>query len=89
MIGTASAGTRFTTRVRDDNIWAFSSLSLILSWSRLLLAIQYTISTAFMGRQMKVAARGVWFTAIVFWTTSLIYGVVSSLPLSMLCGGLN
>ena len=80
MIGTASAGTRFTTRVRDDNIWAFSSLSLILSWSRLLLAIQYTISTAFIKRQMKVGARGVWYTALVFWTTSLIYGLVSSLP---------
>ncbi|KAJ5708441.1 hypothetical protein N7488_008242 [Penicillium malachiteum] len=73
MIGFASAGTRFTTRVRDDNLWAFQLLSLMLAASRIQLAIQYTITLAFMHQHMKDDAKGVWYTTLVFWTTTILY----------------
>ncbi|KAJ5731438.1 uncharacterized protein N7483_005946 [Penicillium malachiteum] len=73
MIGFASAGTRFTTRVRDDNLWAFQLLSLMLAVSRIQLAIQYTITLGFMHEHMKDDAKGVWYTALVFWTTTILY----------------
>ncbi|KAJ6015393.1 hypothetical protein N7540_009984 [Penicillium herquei] len=73
MIGFASAGTRFTTRVRDDNLWAFQLLSLMLAVSRIQLAIQYTITLAFMHQHMKHDAKGVWYTALVFWTTTILF----------------
>ncbi|KAJ5528102.1 hypothetical protein N7513_012261 [Penicillium frequentans] len=73
MIGFASAGTRFTTRVRDENLWAFQSLSLILAGSRILLATQYTITLAFMYQPMKASAKGVAYTAMVFWAATICY----------------
>lgn len=73
MIGFASAGTRFTTRVRDENLWAFQSLSLMLAGSRILLATQYTIILAFMYQPMKVSAKGVTYTAMVFWAATICY----------------
>ncbi|KAJ5660374.1 hypothetical protein N7507_006825 [Penicillium longicatenatum] len=73
MIGFASAGTRFTTRVRDENLWAFQSLSLILAGSRILLATQYTITLAFMYQPMKASAKGVAYTAMMFWATTICY----------------
>ncbi|KAJ5641491.1 hypothetical protein N7490_005491 [Penicillium lividum] len=73
MIGFASAGTRFTTRVRDENLWAFQSLSLMLAGSRLLLAIQYTITLAFMYRPMKATSKGVAYTAVMFWGVAILY----------------
>ncbi|KAL4888183.1 nineteen complex-related protein 2-domain-containing protein [Aspergillus ambiguus] len=48
MVGFASAGTRFTPHIRDENIWAFRSLSIFLGGSRVLLGIQYTVSTVLM-----------------------------------------
>ena len=44
MVGFASAGTRISTRIRDDNIWAFQSLSVLLGMSRVLLAMQYMVN---------------------------------------------
>ncbi|KAJ5664646.1 hypothetical protein N7462_011459 [Penicillium macrosclerotiorum] len=73
MVGFASAGSRFTTRVRDENVWAFQSLSLILAGSRILLAVQYTVNVAFIHPYMKPAARGVAYTALVFWMTTIFY----------------
>lgn len=73
MVGFASAGSRFTTRVRDENVWAFQSLSLILAGSRSLLAIQYTINIFFVYKSMKPVARGLLYTAAVFWVTTLFY----------------
>lgn len=79
MVGFASAGTRFTTRVRDENVWAFQSLSLILAGSRMLLAIQYTINTAYLSpyQSMKQSVKGVFYTAMVHWTAALVYLGVS------------
>ncbi|KAL2870025.1 uncharacterized protein BJX67DRAFT_370440 [Aspergillus lucknowensis] len=73
MVGFASAGTRFTTRVRDENVWAFQSLSLILGGSRLLLAIQYTISIFLIRKRMSSAAKGLCITAATLFVSSVIY----------------
>ncbi|RAL03612.1 uncharacterized protein BO80DRAFT_453263 [Aspergillus ibericus CBS 121593] len=73
MVGFASAGTRFTTRVRAENVWAFQSLSLILGGSRLLLALQYTVNTIFLRRRMMPAARGVSLIAGTQFISSLTY----------------
>lgn len=77
MVGFASAGTRFTTpRVLDENVWAFQSLSLILAGSRVLLALQYSINLVFIQPCMKTAARGIYYTAILFCITTLLYVAV-------------
>ena len=73
MVGFASAGSRFTTRVRGENVWAFQSLSLILAGSRALLAIQYTVNVFFVYKDMKPAARGLLYTASVLWLTTILY----------------
>lgn len=84
MVGFASAGTRFTTRVRDENVWAFQSLSLILAGSRLLLALQYSITLCFVRPFMWSAGRGVYITATLFSVTTLIYVAVCSFTLEAL-----
>ncbi|KAI9367854.1 nineteen complex-related protein 2-domain-containing protein [Aspergillus egyptiacus] len=73
MVGFASAGTRFTTRVRDENVWAFQSLSLILGGSRLLLAIQYTISIVLIRKRMSSAAKGLCVIAATLFVSSLVH----------------
>lgn len=73
MVGFASTGTRFTTRVRDENVWAFQSLTLILAGSRMLLAIQYTVNIALIYPTMRYTAKGVAYTALGFWTTTFLY----------------
>ena len=74
MVGFASAGTRFTTRVRDENVWAFQSLSLFLGRSRILLALQYTVNNVvFLRKRMKPAAKGVSIIAATLFVSSLIY----------------
>lgn len=77
MVGFASTGTRFTTHVTADNVWAFQTLSLILCASRMLLALQYTTTVAFMHTPMRSTAKGVAQTALIFWTSSLLYLGVS------------
>ncbi|GAQ43467.1 uncharacterized protein AtWU_09926 [Aspergillus tubingensis] len=73
MVGFASAGSRFTTRVQPENVWAFQSLSLILGGSRLLLALQYTVNAVFLRRRMMPAARGVSIIAGMQFVSSLTY----------------
>ncbi|GMF79269.1 unnamed protein product [Aspergillus oryzae] len=74
MVGFASAGTRFTTRVNDENVWAFQSLSLFLGGSRILLALQYTVNNVvFIRKRMKPAAKGVSIIAATLFVSSLIY----------------
>lgn len=80
MVGFASAGTRFTTHVQGENVWAFQSLTAILAGSRLLLATQYTINVAFMRESMKPSSIGVTFTATVFWFAGSVYGWVRFFP---------
>lgn len=87
MVGFASAGTRFTTHVQGENVWAFQSLTAILAGSRLLLATQYTINIAFMRKSMKRSSIGVSFTATVFWFAGSVYGWVRSF-LFLRVGGL-
>ncbi|KAJ5232490.1 hypothetical protein N7468_005446 [Penicillium chermesinum] len=76
MVGFASAGTRFTTRVRDDNVWVFQSLSLILGGSRLLLAVQYTINAAYLRPYPSLyrSVKGVFYTATVFFAFRRVPG---------------
>ncbi|PYI35041.1 hypothetical protein BP00DRAFT_412567 [Aspergillus indologenus CBS 114.80] len=73
MVEFASAGTRFTTRVQDENIWAFQSLSLILGVSRLLLSIQYTVDAVFLSKRMRSASKRVYFIAATLFITGFIY----------------
>ncbi|KAB8266268.1 nineteen complex-related protein 2-domain-containing protein [Aspergillus pseudonomiae] len=74
MVGFASAGTRFTTRVKDENVWAFQSLSIFLGGSRILLALQYTVNNLiFIRKRMKPAAKGVSIIAATLFVSSLIY----------------
>ncbi|KAL4923458.1 uncharacterized protein BDV17DRAFT_285405 [Aspergillus undulatus] len=60
MVGFASAGTRFTLRVQNENVWAFQSLSLILGGSRLLLCVQYVVSILFIRKRMTSAVKGLY-----------------------------
>ncbi|KAL4883761.1 nineteen complex-related protein 2-domain-containing protein [Aspergillus karnatakaensis] len=73
MVGFASAGTRFTTRVKDENVWAFQSLSLILGGSRLLLAIQYTVSLIYIQKRMSSAAKGLSVISATLFASSLVH----------------
>ncbi|KAI2786076.1 hypothetical protein POX_h09843 [Penicillium oxalicum] len=73
MVGFASAGSRFSTTVKEENLWAFRSLTLILSASRALLALQYTAAVILLRLRVKSAARGITYTACVFWSTSIFY----------------
>ncbi|KAJ0421097.1 nineteen complex-related protein 2-domain-containing protein [Aspergillus carlsbadensis] len=73
MVGFASAGTRFSTRVRDENVWAFQSLSFILGGSRLLLAIQYTVSIMLIRKRIRSSAKGLCVIAGALVVSSLIY----------------
>lgn len=77
MVGFASAGTRFTTHVRDENVWAFQSLSFLLAGSRILLAIQYTVNILFIRKRMKTAAKGMAGIAATLLVSSLVYLGVS------------
>ena len=77
MVGFASAGTRFTTPlVLDENLWAFQSLSIFLAGSRILLAIQYLFNAMLIHPSMEAAAKGVWYTAVLFMVTSILYVAV-------------
>ncbi|KAJ5114502.1 hypothetical protein NUU61_000261 [Penicillium alfredii] len=74
MVGFASAGTRFSARIHDENVWAFQSLCLILAGSRMLLATQYTVNNiVFIRPRMKPAIKGVSITATILWSASLFY----------------
>ncbi|KAE8151086.1 nineteen complex-related protein 2-domain-containing protein [Aspergillus avenaceus] len=74
MVGFASAGTRFATRVRGENVWAFQSLSLFLGGSRVLLGLQYTVNNfVFVRKQMKFAAKGVSIISATLFVSGLIY----------------
>lgn len=77
MVGFASAGTRFTTHVKDENVWVFQSLSLLLGGSRILLALQYAVNIYFLRQHMRHAARGVFLIASTLFATSLVYLGVS------------
>jgi hypothetical protein len=77
MVGFASAGTRFTTRVRDENAWVFQSLSLFLAGSRILLAIQYGVNILLVRKRMRSAAKGMSGTAATLLISSSVYLWVS------------
>src|SRR5437667_12284073 len=77
MVGFASAGSGFATTVRDENVWSFRSLGILLAGSRLMLAIQYSTAVAFLHREMKLAARRLAVTAAVLLATSAAYTGVS------------
>lgn len=77
MVGFASAGTRFSTRVRDENVWAFQSLSILLGASRILLALQYTINVGLIRGKMKTSAKGISSIAGALFSSGSIYLIVS------------
>lgn len=80
MVGFASAGTRFTTRVQDDNVWAFQSLSFLLAGSRTLLALQYTVHSAVIRKKRKDTAKGMTCIVTVLVSASVVYLGVGLFP---------
>ncbi|PGH16359.1 hypothetical protein AJ80_05209 [Polytolypa hystricis UAMH7299] len=73
MVGFASVGSGFSTRVHDDNVWTFRALSVILAASRLMLSVQYFIAAAFLWREMQLASRRLQFIALIVLGTSVTY----------------
>ncbi|KAF7116223.1 hypothetical protein CNMCM5793_004299 [Aspergillus hiratsukae] len=73
MVGFASAGTRFTTHIRAENVWAFQSLSLLLGGSRALLAMQYTVNIYLIHDRMRPAAKGLSIIVAALLASSLVY----------------
>ncbi|GFF41378.1 hypothetical protein IFM58399_06241 [Aspergillus lentulus] len=73
MVGFASAGTRFTTQIRGENVWAFQSLSLLLGGSRVLLAVQYTVNICLIHERMRPAAKGLSIIVAALLASSLVY----------------
>ena len=77
MVGFASAGTRFTTRIQDENVWAFQSLSFLLAGSRTLLALQYQINSMVIRGKMKDTAKGMNGIVATLVASSIVYLGVS------------
>lgn len=77
MVGFASAGARFSTRIQDENVWAFKSLSVLLSGSRFMLALQYMINLWFIHDKIYRAMKGMLAIIGVLSITGLTYLVVS------------
>ncbi|KAL7358526.1 hypothetical protein ACKS0A_02536 [Histoplasma ohiense] len=73
MVGFASTGSGFTTQVRDENVWAFLSLSILLACSRLLLSVEYSVASIFLYGTMRVASRRLLFIVAVFIGTGVTY----------------
>lgn len=73
MVAFASAGTRFTSQMREDNVWAYKSLTTFLGGSRILLGIQYTVNIFLVRDRMRPAARGMTVIAATLFASSLVY----------------
>ncbi|OJD15533.1 hypothetical protein AJ78_04229 [Emergomyces pasteurianus Ep9510] len=73
MVGFASTGSGFATQVRDENVWAFRSLSMLLACSRLLLSIEYSIAAIFLYRTMKLASKRLLLIVLAFIGTGVTY----------------
>jgi hypothetical protein len=81
MVGFASAGSGFTTQIREENVWIFNSFSLLLSASRCLLGWQYLVAGRFLQKAMPVAARELTDTSLLFYAASFTYAIVSPICL--------
>lgn len=77
MVGFASTGSGFATQVRDENVWAFRSLSILLACSRLLLCVEYSIAAIFLYRTMELASKRLLLIVVVFIGTGVTYTGVS------------
>lgn len=80
MIGFASAGSRFSSQINDENVWAFKSLSILLSGSRFMLALQYAINLWFIHEKLRSAVRGMFVIIGVHILTGISYLIVSPNP---------
>ncbi|EED16145.1 conserved hypothetical protein [Talaromyces stipitatus ATCC 10500] len=58
MVGFASAGSRFSSQIKAENVWAFRSLSILLSGSRFMLALQYGINLWLIYGKLRTAVKG-------------------------------
>ena len=83
MVGIASAGTRISTRVRGENVWAFQSLSALLGVSRILLGLQYAVNVRLIHGKMRSSTKGLSAIAGTLFMFGIIYFSVS--PFRMLC----
>ncbi|PGG99446.1 hypothetical protein AJ79_08520 [Helicocarpus griseus UAMH5409] len=73
MVGFASTGSGFATRIRDENIWAFRSLTILLACSRFLLSIEYSIAASFLYGKMEQASQRLLMIVVLFIATATIY----------------
>lgn len=80
MIGFVSAGSSFASRAIDENLWAFSSLSLLLAATRLMLGLEYLFTLRFIHLKLRSATRGLAGIVMTLAVASAIYATVSILP---------
>ncbi|KAL1958051.1 hypothetical protein VTO42DRAFT_5263 [Malbranchea cinnamomea] len=73
MVGFASAGSGFSTQVRDENVWIFHSFSVLLAASRLLLAVQYAVASIHLRNAMPKASKKLVYTSVSFLWMSFSY----------------
>ena len=74
MVGFASAGTRISTHVRDENVWAFQALSVLLGVSRVLLAMQYAVNLVLTrGKLGPTSVRGLYIIAGSLFALGMVY----------------
>lgn len=76
MVGFASAGSRFSTHISEENVWAFRSLSMLLTGSRIMLAVQYSIHILFIRPKIPAAVKGMYAIVAILVVTSVVYFTV-------------
>ncbi|EGD96011.1 hypothetical protein TESG_03472 [Trichophyton tonsurans CBS 112818] len=70
MVGFASTGSGFATRVLPENLWIFHSLTLLLAISRLMLTLEYFIASVYLPSDTAFNLRCV---TLFMFLNSLIY----------------
>ncbi|EFE41094.1 conserved hypothetical protein [Trichophyton verrucosum HKI 0517] len=70
MVGFASAGSGFATRVLPGNLWIFHSLTILLAISRLMLTLEYLIASVYLPPNTAFNLRCV---TLFMFLDSLIY----------------
>lgn len=74
MVGFASAGSGFATRVLPENLWIFQSLTILLAISRLMLTLEYLVASVYLPPDTAFNLRCV---TLFMFLNSLIYIAVS------------
>ncbi|KAK2741882.1 hypothetical protein FQN57_005441 [Myotisia sp. PD_48] len=73
MVGFASAGSGFATQVREENVWIFHALSILLAVSRLILSLEYFLTSLLLHGTMPKAARSLSMISACLLSASATY----------------